>query len=503
MSVRRPNILLLFTDQQRADSIAALGHPVARTPQMDRLVREGTTFTRAFTPSPVCCSARCCLHTGHYTPTTGLYENGPWPDETQFVSYPQFLSDRGYRTHAVGKCHFTPDKQSLRGFQSRDSQEEGQSKIEGDDFMRWLADQGYDYSEPHGARGQMYYTPQISSLPEEAHPTRWVADRSIEFLESMKEGDQPWMLFSSFIHPHPPFAPPKPWHKLYHVSQFEVPEPPGSEDERGPFCWVNRHQNRYKYRDGGFDYQMVRLIRAYYAACVSFIDHQIGRIREVLERNGQLDNTLIVLASDHGELLGDFHCFGKRSMHDAAARIPMICRHPDFFPADVRNETAASLVDLFPTFASVAGASGEAEALGLEGRDLTQFARAEDRERVVFSQLQKGERGLYLAADANGKFIHSAGDGKSWAYETAESDRINRWEGEASPAGLKRLESELLTFLKASGEEAAYEEEGGALTWRPYPPVDESYLADPNAKLLNQDHPAHPRVLEGYSEKAI
>jgi len=504
MATRRPNILLLFTDQQRADTIGALGNPVIRTPHLDRLVREGTVFSRAYTPSPVCVAARCAMLYGRYPHRTGVYENEPMPADEGLVSYPRFLGGLGYRTHAVGKCHFTPDRLGLRGFGSRRVQEECCSDPASDDYCAYLAERGLDYDEPQGARGQMYYVPQIASNRAEHHPTAWVAEESMRFMREQAKGEEPWCLFSSFIHPHPPFAPPKPWHRLYHVKDFPVPSGLEEGSDRGPYCWVNRHQNRYKYRDGGFDRQMHRLIQAYYYACVSFIDYQIGRMLAVLEETGQLDETLIVMSSDHGELLGDFGCYGKRSMHDASARVPLVVRQPGRFAAGTVCGSAASLVDLFPTFAGAAGAGAMAAELGLDGRDLADLAAHPDAERVVFSQLCTGQKAIYLAADSHGKYVRSAGDQEAWAYYHGQGDRGSVWEAGSGPKELVRLEASLLEWLVRTGHWDGVEVDGnGRAAWREYPRVDESYLTDVNASLLNQPHPAHPMVLPGYSEKAI
>lgn len=503
---KRPNILFLFTDQQRADTIAAHGNPIIRTPQMDRLAGEGTSFLSAFTPSPVCCSARCSTHYGLYPTRTGLYENGPMCPEDEFVSYPAFLGRHGYRTHSVGKCHFTPDSRALRGFQTRRLQEECRSDPDQDDYVAWLAEQGLEHYEPMGARGQMYYVPQISSQSEAHHPTTWVAEESIGFMRSASAEGKPWCLFSSFIHPHPPFAPPKPWHKLYHVRDFPLPQEFSEGSDRGPFCWVNRLQNRYKYRDGGFDYQIYRLIRAYYYACVSFIDFQIGRMLDFLEQEGQLDHTLIVLSSDHGELLGDFGCFGKRSMHDAAARVPMIIRYPERFAAGATCRAASSLIDLFPTFAGAAGLSDEVAELDLDGIDLAGLAANPDPGRVVFSQLQKGERGLYLAANADAKFVHSTADRSSWAYDRTVStpDQGSRWNDANPHPADASLRDQLLNYLERVGHEEGFERKAdGTLDFRKYPAIDESYLDDPNARLLSQDNPWQPRALPGYTDRLI
>ncbi|MFC1454090.1 sulfatase, partial [Verrucomicrobiota bacterium] len=313
MELQKPNILVLFTDMQRADTIHALGNHVIRTPHLDRLVREGTAFTNCFSPSPVCVSARCCMHYGMYPQRTGLFSNGRMMDDNG-SSYPAVLGQNGYRTHAIGKCHFTPDTRALRGFQSRQTQEEGTSDPEKDDYIAWLRDNGYDYYEPHGARGEMYYIPQVSTLPVEAHPSQWIGNEADRFIRESSAQARPWCLFASFIHPHPPFAPPKPWHKLYRAPA--MPLPLAVEHAPDLYTWINRFQNRYKYRDRGLDLNLLRVIKAYYYATISFVDNQLGRILDALERTGQLDDTLIVFTSDHGEHLGDLGCFGKRSMHD-------------------------------------------------------------------------------------------------------------------------------------------------------------------------------------------
>ena len=360
---RRPNILILFTDMQRADTVGALGNPVIRTPSLDRLATEGTAFTSCYTPSPVCVSARCCMHYGQYTQRTGLYSNGPMMEDNG-ASIPGLLGAEGYRTGAIGKCHFTPEREALRGFGSRLTQEENVSDPDSDDYCRWLKENGHDYMEPQGTRGEMYYIPQVSHLPAEAHPSQWVADRAIEFLGDGGDGE-PWMLLSSFIHPHPPLAPPKPWHKLYRAPLMPLPNVP--PDAEALYTWVNRHQNRYKHRDQGVDANLVRLIKAYYYACISFVDYQVGRILSALEERGQLDDTLILYSSDHGEFLGDYNCYGKRSMHDPPARVPMLARLPGRFPAGGRCATPVSLVDVLPTVLSVLG---QPVPEGVDGRAL-------------------------------------------------------------------------------------------------------------------------------------
>lgn len=497
MNHQQPNILLLFTDMQRADTIHALGNDTIKTPHLDRLVAEGTAFSNCFSPSPVCCPARCCLQYGLYPQKTGLFDNGAMMADNG-ASYPALLGQNGYKTHAVGKCHFTPDRQAMRGFHTRRTQEECTADPTTDDYIAWLREHGFDDYEAHGARGEMYYIPQISTLPAQAHPTQWVGDESINFIHTEASSNQPWMLFSSYIHPHPPFAPPKPWHKLYRAPDMPPPFIPAESESL--YTWVNRLQNRYKYRDNGLDMNLLRLITAYYYATISFVDYQIGRILQTLEETNQLDNTMIIFSSDHGEHLGDLGCFGKRSMQDASARVPLIVRYPKRFPAGERCEAAVSLCDLSPTMLGCAEVS--IEQVDLDGTDLAHVVADPDPARVVYSQFAHAERAIYMAVNQHHKYVYSAGDGTEFFFDRqADPHEINNLAG-AADGPQTELKQNLLTYLKSVNATEAYSEAGSTLTWREYPRIDEGYLADPDARLLVQDYPSYATDLPGYTARS-
>ncbi|NJL31350.1 MAG: sulfatase-like hydrolase/transferase [Phycisphaerales bacterium] len=495
MASNQPNILFLFTDMQRADTIHALGNAVIQTPNLDRLVREGTSFTNAYSPCPVCVPARCCMHYGLYPQKTGLFDNGKMMEDNG-ASYPQVLGEHGYRTHAIGKCHFTPEHRALRGYQSRQIQEEIQSKPESDDYIAWLRDNNYDYYESHGARGEMYYIPQISSLPAHAHPTQWIGDESVRHIRENSGKGQPWLLFSSFIHPHPPLAPPKPWHRLYRSPDMPMPIVPEHSQELQ--VWINRNQNRYKYRDRGIDDNLVRLIKAYYYACISFVDYQIGRIMHELEATGQLENTLVLFASDHGEFLGDLNCFGKRSMHDASARVPMIIRFPQRYPAGTRCDTAVSLVDIYPTILAACGITQQ--NIKLDGIDVASVVSGAQDRRTVFSQFRTAAEGIYMAVNRDWKYVYSAGDIKEFFFDRQSDPQelINLAKVPKYDAIKMEMKNELLRFLQANGRTDAYSVNGAKLDWQQYPKINEDYLKNPDSNLIFQDYPSYPTKLPGY-----
>ena len=407
MPARPPNILLVVVDQMRADAVASLGGGVGRTPTLDALARAGTAFDRAYTPSPVCMAARCGMLTGLPPRETGCADNAPWPADADTL--PARLGRLGYQTHGVGKMHFAPDPWAGWGFDSRDTSEElALAGEEGrDDYRAFLRREGFGHvREPHGLRGEWYYVPQPSQLPERLHHTRWCADRSIDFLRRRDRG-RPYFLTASFIKPHPPFESPPPWDRLFRGP--EMPPPQRHPRERSVWTYWNRVQNRYKYADAGGDRRLQQLRAAAYYGCVGFVDHEVGRI---LAEAG--DDALVLFTSDHGEFLGDYGCVGKRSMLDPACRVPLIARWPGRFPAGRRCGTAASLLDVLPTCLAAAGADDP--AVHGEGADLVPIARGAAGGRVVTSQYQRGRYALYMAADRRGKFARSAPDDRSWHF---------------------------------------------------------------------------------------
>jgi len=489
----KPNVLFFFTDMQRADTIHALGNPVIKTPNLDRLVKEGTAFINCYSPSPVCIPARCCMQYGLYPQKTGLFVNGVMPEDNG-ASYPAILGENGYKTQAIGKCHFTPDPLEMRGFHSRLTQEEiiGPEK---DDYKKFLTKNGYSNVEAHGSRSEMYYIPQVSTLPAEVHPTQWIGDRSIDFIEENASEEKPWMMFSSFIHPHPPFAPPKPWHKLYRTPEMPYPNVP--DESEALQTYINRFQNRYKYRDQGIDKNLVRTIKAFYYATISFVDYQIGRVVETLEKTGQLENTIIIFSSDHGEYLGDYNCFGKRSMHDASSNVPLIIRYPKRFDKNKICETPVSLIDIMPTILAAAGI--ETNELELDGEDLSKIATGKTEREFVFSQHGSGQKGIYMIVSKNHKYFYSAADDKEFLFDkNADPKETHNCAGNPfCKEEQEKLKNILLEYLKSTNITDAFEEKNNTLTWKKYP-YYHGVSENPDEELLLQDDPRSIVKIKGY-----
>ncbi len=487
----RPNVLILFTDQQRADTVRAHGNPHIQTPTMDRLAHEGTSFSSAYCATPVCIASRCSMILSQWAHQTGCTTNSAMPQER--TSFMEIFQDAGYQTRGVGKMHFAPDSRTLWGFDARDYSEEGGFRAD-DDYCRFVHDNGYDHvREMMGTRSEYYYIPQPSMLPPRLHNTTWVADRSLDFLRS-RDTDRPFLLWSSFIKPHPPFETPTPWHRLYKPIDMPLPHMPA--DYEALQTYWNRRQNRYKYRDQGFDWNLLRTMRAAYNACVSHVDYHAGRILSYLEETGQLENTIVLWTSDHGEMLGDFGCFGKRSIFDAAARIPMIVRYPERFEAGAVCTTPCSNVDVAPTLLEAAGLNTIDQH---EGVDLAGLARGDDPGRPgVLVQYSQRESGLYGLVTDELKYVYSAADDQEWLFR--------RWPGEPEERSIAgnqayvghtaAMRETLTDWLRRDNYTEVLDAEG----WRVYPPEDRPTVdTNPDHGLLYQEGADWaPMFPEGY-----
>ncbi len=407
---RAPNILIIVTDQQRADTIAALGDPLIRTPHLDRLVHEGTAFRRAYTPCPVCAPARGSLSTGVPPHQAGCSDNcGNAP-----VDLPDFatlLHDAGYQTWGYGKQYsrFGPKGQAGNsgGFDEF---------LDWNDYNAWWAGQGFDYLDgPRGHSNEYYYIPKPMGYPERFSRSHWIADHCVKAMER-RDPNRPFLLCAHFGEPHPPWNLPYPWNYLYRP--VEMPPPIRPANYRDYRCRANLFQNRYKWMEQAVegDDTLLRIIRAAYYGTVSYLDSQVGRILEAV--GTAMDETLVIFTTDHGEMLGDYGCVGKRCMLEAAVRVPLIARLPGFLPGGRQCRAAATLLDVMPTICEAAGV--QTPPLD-EARSLREVAEMQPGERIVFSQFSRCWNGQYFAADGLGSYAYSAADRREWHFRLSDA----------------------------------------------------------------------------------
>ena len=485
--MKKPNILLVFTDQQRFDTIEALGNPVIKTPVLNSLVENGITFTRAYTPCPVCVPARFSMHTGQMPHRTGVFENVGIPEGRK--SFMEILTDNGYQTFGAGKMHFTfkTGLDTKWGFDQR-AMSEVHFSSEVDTFYQNYQKHGYDHVyEGKGSRSEMYYIPQVSQLPAKLHHTSWTVDSSLDFLERRDEA-KPFFMMTSFDKPHPPFEPPTPWNKLYRGPDMPLPKRP-EKSETLQTLW-NKFQNRYKYRDQGIDENLIRQLKAHYYAEISFIDYNLGRLLEYLDNEKLLDNTLIIYTSDHGEMLGDYFSFGKRCFLDSAARIPMIMQ----YPGCEKNKTChkpVSLIDIMPTFLEFAGIPIEED---YSGESLFHINDGTSQRDTIFGQYEQGGYAAYMALNKKYKYIYSAPDNKEFLFDlrTDPEETRNKAYSPLYFEKTKEMRDQLIEYFKEEGYVVPIDDDN----WKVYPKKE--MPEDPDAYLLFQDTEASLPHIPGY-----
>jgi len=282
-----------------------------------------------------------------------------------------------------------------------------------------------------------------------------------------------------------------PWNKLYRVPFMPLPKMPA--DFEALHTYINRRQNRYKYRDRGLDMNLIRLIRAHYYACISFIDFQVGRVLEALERSGQLDNTLILFMSDHGEHLGDYGCFGKRSMHDTCARVPLLARLPGRFDAGAVCDEPVSLVDIAPALLAATGTDGAMES---DGVDLADVAAGTCDRDIVYSQYQREGQAIYTAVTREWKYAYSAPDNREFLFDRlADPDETcSHADAPSCKDALGDMRQRMMECLRSGGETAALDGDD----WKIYPHLDVD--PNPDAGLLVQDAPGADYSIPGYTD---
>lgn len=341
----RPNLILILTDHWRGDCLSRLGHPVAETPHLDSLSRQGQTFNHAYTPSPSCTPARRCLMTGMTPNRTGMlgYKDFiPW-------EYPHTLAGEltgaGYQTINIGKTHFHPVRKHL-GFEQLTLVE---------DYKEWLAKQSEVKSDwvGHGVPSNSWLG-RPSHLPEDLMMETWLTTQALNFVQK-RDPTRPFFLCLSFNGPHPPFTPPQMYFDLF--MQREMPAPHLGE-------WARVHDEQAEYPldinawRGKIPAHQMQRTRAAYFAYLAYLDAQIGRLVTALTLQGHLKNSFTVMTADHGEMLGDHNLWRKTYGYEASARIPFVVRPQDSLACE-RNRVIPQTVgweDIMPTFLDLAGA---------------------------------------------------------------------------------------------------------------------------------------------------
>lgn len=473
----RPNILLIITDQQRADTIGALGSPWAHTPCLDSLAEEGTSFTECFVTSPVCVSSRASLFNGVYPHGTQVYTNfEPWEP-----SWVRTLADAGYHCVNIGKMHINPYDAS-GGFHQRFVVENKDRPLFLDEHERAFYDEWDKALKAHGLVKPSRYTRSQADpagflralgcfeweLDEALHPDVFIGETTAWWLEE-RRAQAPFFLQVGFPGPHPPYDPPARWLERY--AGLDLPLQPATEAELAAqpsmHAALRETMKRFNidsvaWRDHLSREDLLR-IRRHYLANVSLIDAQVARILRVLEARQVLDNTLILFTSDHADALGEHGHIQKWTMYDSVNRVPLIARLPSrsalgdhsAAPRGLRCANPVQLMDLAPTILAFAGITPPAH---WEARSLAPMLANGDATATGFREHVYGELGrdhiqsaaehVIMRRDANLKYVIYPGTDEGEIYDLGEDpgETRNRWRDPAFGARRDRAIAEILEW---------------------------------------------------------
>lgn len=434
----RPNILLITTDQQRFDTIHAAGNGHIFTPHLNWLCDTGVRYSRAYSDCPVCMPARASIMCGlpaYRHGATGNTNAEPLRGRPTVAS---LLTAAGYETRAQGKMHFHPMR-SKYGFETMELSH---------DYYRTRQQTSPLLTGSQHGMGQNEMEPVLGSVDENHTLTRWVVDRSIDFLDT-RDPERPFFLWTSISKPHPPFDPsPKFW-ELYR----DQPMPPAVRGDWSAdvskippgFLQPTAHLNSaFRFNPSQLD----QIRRAYYA-CITEVDANLGRLFCALRERGLTQDTLIIFTSDHGEMLGD-HGFGAKSVFlEPSAHVPMIVRPPGEWDRHPLRGTVcdriAKLTDILPTALAAAGLDQPLPP-DSDGVDLLALARGTAERTRLFGQCKE----QFGVIDGDWKYVFTSLGGAELLFNLADDPQETRDLSRAEPARCAALRAALEAELAAA-----------------------------------------------------
>ena len=399
--MRPSNLVLVMSDEHNKRVLGCHGHPMIRTPNLDRLARRGVRFTDAYCNSPICVPSRASFQTGRYVHDIRFWDNCMAYDGS-VPSWAHRLREAGHRVESIGKLHFRSAEDD-NGFSKEHMPLHIVDGI-GDPIgmlrdppprraasLKLAADAGCGDSSYQG------YDDRITETAE-----AWLRERA------QTPDRKPWMLFVSLVCPHFPLIARPEWYNLY--PEAEVPWPLDYAQEkrpRHPFIEAVRACQVY---DEAFDETKVRRAIAAYYGLVSFVDHNVGRILRTLEDNGLSGDTRVIYTSDHGDNLGARGLWGKSNMYEDSAAVPMMMAGPDV-PQGVACTEPVSLVDCFPTILACAGVTPHPDDRDLPGASLLDVVAGTAPQRTVMSEYHAAgaATAAFMIRKGKFKYVHYVG----------------------------------------------------------------------------------------------
>lgn len=369
----KPNILWICTDQQRFDSIGAYGNSKIETPNIDKLAQKGVQFQNAYCQCPICAPSRASFLTGRYPRTCGVRQNGQRiPSDELLIS--KIFANSGYTAGLSGKLHISPCHPSVAK-QGEPRTDDGYSMFSWshhpdfygnqesnwplNEYNMWLTGKKEKYDRiPYKGSPYVYVGPK-----EENSQSRFCAERAIDFINA-HEGypNNPWFFSLNFYDPHHDFDPPKALLEKYIAQLDETDLPIYREGELETKSFYQKSDHTGAYGNPGFmDYSKMTsedhlMVKAAYFAMVEQVDIEVGRVIDSLEKTNQLENTIIIFTSDHGEMLGDHGLYLKGPyFYDCLVKVPLIISCPRLIMQGKKSEALVELLDIAPTLLDIAG----------------------------------------------------------------------------------------------------------------------------------------------------
>lgn len=411
-----PNVLLITSDQHNPFFCSHAGNPLVRTPALDRLAAEGTSFSAAYTNSPICMPARASLATGRYGSAIGSYDNGS-PYYGQVDTFGHRARAAGHAAVTFGKLHF--DAEADSGF---------------DMHLPLQAKRGYVGALLGWRRGDAPPSDIMVRHALDAGPgpseyelyDQHTTETACCWLHAEAPRDVPWVAHVSYAYPHYPFRAPT---DLLPDDGVEIPMPPAWDRVDWPRgAELDARRRLMGYDERPLTEDEIRRLRWIYAGMVNFLDTQVATVLDALDATGLADDTLVLYTSDHGDMLGSHGFIMKSVMYDAAARVPLIARGPGISAGQV-STTATSLVDVFPTVLDVLNITADESDHDLPGSSLIAVSgSANNADRVAFSEYHgpSSTAASYLIRKGRWKYVrHLLGDDVQLFDIEADPDELH------------------------------------------------------------------------------
>ncbi|MCL4112025.1 UNVERIFIED_CONTAM: hypothetical protein GTU68_034528 [Idotea baltica] len=443
------NLLFIISDQHNRDALGCYGHEFVQTPNLDRLANRGVRFDAAYTPCPICVPARASLATGNYVHRIGNWDNA-FPYHGENTAWGHRLIDAGHRVESIGKLHYRDDADA-DGFSKHTIPLNVVGGV-GDPAGCIRRDPpppprtGMRQGVIEAGAGQSTYLDYDVRIAE--HTVNWLNERIAT------PDEKPWVGFASFVCPHPPYVAPQELFDLYPVDKIPMPVQ-ALATEQPDHPWLNEMRRAMGWEEPLTEEQILRMAAAYFGCC-THLDLQIGKVLKHLEDTGLAQNTRIIYTSDHGENMGRRGLFGKFTMYEESAAVPLIVAGPGI-PEGTSTDDPVTLVDCYPSIMECVGEPLNAAEQQLPGSSLWPIANGEKLDRAAFVEYHAvaSPNAAYMLRRGKMKYIHYVNDVPQLFDLATDPTEVNDLAADPAHAEtLAQLEIELRELLDPEAVDA-------------------------------------------------